>query len=271
VPFVLFLQACIFYVPHALFKVAEGGKVAGIISGLHQTEAEIHDEEREGRHKKLAKYFVKCINSHNTWALKMLICELLTLVNVVGNIYLIDTFLGGEFSSYGLQVASLVEVDPQNRIDPMSRVFPRMTKCLYQKYGPSGSIQTHDALCMLPINVINEKIYVFIWFWLVLLSIITIISVLYHLVLMISPTTLSQMIKKRLRHKDGISDILDDVTNNFQFGDWKLLHILAYNMAPIVFGEFVIELDNQLGEKVEAELPQNDSNANLRRPLLTPI
>ena len=95
--------------------------------------------------------------------------------------------------------------------------------------------------------------------------------VLIHLILMISPATLSQMIKKRLRHKEGISDILDDVTNNFQFGDWKLLHILAYNMAPIVFGEFVIELDNQFGEKVEAELPQNDSNANLRRPLLTPI
>ena len=33
VPFVLFMQACIFYVPHALFKVFEGGKVAGIISG----------------------------------------------------------------------------------------------------------------------------------------------------------------------------------------------------------------------------------------------
>ena len=35
VPFVLFLQACVFYTPHALFKLAEGGKVASIISGLH--------------------------------------------------------------------------------------------------------------------------------------------------------------------------------------------------------------------------------------------
>merc|ERR1712142_13352 len=136
------------------------------------------------------------MGSHNTWALKMLICELLTLVNVVGNIYLIATFLGGEFSSYGLQVASLVEVDPQNRIDPMSRVFPRMTKCLYQKYGPSGSIQTHDALCMLPINVINEKIYVFIWFWLIFLILLTGTNIVYHIVLVLSPNTLSQMIKR---------------------------------------------------------------------------
>ena len=27
VPFVLLLQACLFYTPHALFKLAEGGKV----------------------------------------------------------------------------------------------------------------------------------------------------------------------------------------------------------------------------------------------------
>ena len=25
-------------------------------------------------------------------------------------------------------------------------------------------VQKHDALCMLPINVVNEKIYVFLWF-----------------------------------------------------------------------------------------------------------
>jgi hypothetical protein len=39
----------------------------------------------------------------------------------------------------------------------MTRVFPRMTKCIYKKFGASGTIQTHDALCILPINVINEK------------------------------------------------------------------------------------------------------------------
>ena len=27
----------------------------------------------------------------------------------------------------------------------MSKVFPRVTKCTFQKYGPSGTIQNHDA------------------------------------------------------------------------------------------------------------------------------
>ena len=201
VPFVLFLQACVFYVPHVLLKYAEGGKVAGIISGLHQKEAELHDEERGGRHAKLARYVVKCVNTHNIWAAKMMICELFTFLNVLTNLYFIDLFLGGEFSTYGLEVINYVEDDPQFRVDPMSRVFPRMTKCLYQKYGPSGTIQTHDALCMLPINVINEKLYVFIWFWLIFLIIVTGLNIIYHAVLVCSPNTLSQMVKSRLRHK----------------------------------------------------------------------
>jgi len=271
VPLVLFLQACIFYVPHALFKVFEGGKVAAIISGLHHKSAEFQDEERGSSLGKLAKYFVKCINTHNFWASKMLFCEFLTFFNVLFNIFFIDVFLGGEFSKYGMEVINFVEDDPQNRIDPMSRVFPRMTKCLYQKYGPSGSIQTHDALCMLPINVINEKIYVFIWFWLIFLVIITGINIIYHFVLIMSPATLSQLIKRRLRHKEGISDILEDVTNRFMFGDWRLLHILAYNMNPMILAEFIEELHNQMREKDDITLPRNDSNANLRRPLLTPI
>ena len=110
-------------------------------------------------------------------------------------------FLGYEFSDYGLKVLQFVEDDPQNRSDPMSRVFPRMTKCNYKNYGPSGSVQHKDALCMLPINVINEKIYVFLWFWLVFLSFLTCINMVYHLALYFSPSTLSLMIKHKLRQR----------------------------------------------------------------------
>ena len=54
---------------------------------------------------------------------------------------------------------------------------------------------------MLPINVINEKIYVFVWFWLVALVTITGLHLVYHLLLLLSPATTSQIIKRRLRHK----------------------------------------------------------------------
>ena len=147
-----------------------------------------------------------------------------------------------------------------------------MTKCHNQKYELSGSIQTFDALCMLPINVMNEKIFVFIWFWLIFLAIITAFSLIYHLVLFFHPNTLGHMIKIRVRHNKSLRYILNDITKRFKFGDWRLLHILAYNISPLVFGEFLLELDNQIAVKeAEEKLLLNDCNANNRKPLLTPI
>lgn len=44
------------------------------------------------------------------------------------------------------------------------QIFPRVTKCTFHKYGASGSIQKHDALCVLALNILNEKIYIFLWY-----------------------------------------------------------------------------------------------------------
>jgi hypothetical protein len=49
--------------------------------------------------------------------------------------------------------------------DPMARIFPKVTKCTFNKYGPSATVEYIDGLCVLPLNVINEKIYIFLWFW----------------------------------------------------------------------------------------------------------
>ena len=43
-------------------------------------------------------------------------------------IILTDNFLGGEFTTYGTQVLHFPYENPENRVDPMSRIFPRMTK-----------------------------------------------------------------------------------------------------------------------------------------------
>merc|ERR1712203_507099 len=88
--------------------------------------------------------------------------QFLYLVNVVGQIFFVDCFLGWEFTKYGMAAAAFSELDEEERVDPMSKVFPRVTKCTFQKYGPSGTIQNHDAQCVLPINIINEKIYVYV-------------------------------------------------------------------------------------------------------------
>ena len=81
----------------------------------------------------------------------------------------------GEMFGY---VLNFLRYEPEHRVDPMAVVFPTMTKCTFRSYGQSGTIKTEDALCILPINIINQRLYVFFWFWLVILSTITAIN--YH-------------------------------------------------------------------------------------------
>lgn len=64
--------------------------------------------------------------------------ELSIQINVIGQIFLTNRFLGGEFLRYGIEVVQFLDQDPETRVDPMARVFPRLTKCVFHKYGSSG-------------------------------------------------------------------------------------------------------------------------------------
>ena len=164
-----------FYVPHWIWKMMEGKKFDNLINGLNLSLA-FDGELRSKKIQQLAEYMQKRRDDrleHRMWALKFYFCEFLNLVNVIFQICLTNTFLGYAFSEYGLEVLSFTNEDPENRVDPMSRVFPRVTKCRFEKYGGSGTIQNFDALCVLGMNIINEKIFIFLWFWYIMLAVIT--------------------------------------------------------------------------------------------------
>lgn len=105
----------------------------------------VNDESKEERKKILVDYFSENLNRHNFYAFRFFICEALNFINVFVQIYFMDYFLGGEFSTYGSDVLSFTEMEPEERGDPMSRVFPKVTKCTFHKYGPSGSVQKFDG------------------------------------------------------------------------------------------------------------------------------
>ena len=98
-----------------------------------------------------------------SYAYKFYFCEILNLLNVGLQLYLMDVFFGHSLSSFGLDLFTVTNEDPYRRTDPLAVIFPKVTKCTFNAHGIGGSIVSHDAICVLSINNINEKMYVFLW------------------------------------------------------------------------------------------------------------
>ena len=105
-------------------------------------------------------------------------------------------------------------MNQENRSDPMLEVFPRITKCTFHKYGASGSIQKHDALCVLALNILNEKIYIFLWFWFIILAVLSACAILYSALVVMLPTTREAIIKRRFRN--GTTNEVEGLISNIQ-------------------------------------------------------
>lgn len=152
------------------------------------------------------------------------------------NIFMTDRFLGGAFLTYGTDVVSFSNMNQENRTDPMVAVFPRVTKCTFHKFGPSGSIQKHDALCILALNILNEKIYIFLWFWFIILAVLSGLAICYSAAVVLLPSTRETILKRRFRF--GVPNAVDTIIRKTQVCD-NLLGISSSSCA--VFN--VIERD----------------------------
>ena len=79
--------------------------------------------------KRLHIVFSTYYFSHNIYVYKFILCEFLNLVNIVGQMYLMDVFFNGHFTSYGSDILTISNMDAEKRVDPMAKVFPKMAKC----------------------------------------------------------------------------------------------------------------------------------------------
>lgn len=176
--------------------VLSGGRIKALVEGLQMIALCKHNKKKDEmrfsgnyvipsqdtidfRMHVIKDEFYKHIKINKPFAKRLIFSEFLNLFNLVLQIYLTNRFLSGQFFSLGLD---FIQDDFTGRMDVLDVVFPKVTKCDFYKYGQSGSLQRHDALCVMALNIINEKIFVILWFWYILSILVTFGGLVWRLI-----------------------------------------------------------------------------------------
>lgn len=253
--FVLFFQAALFYAPHFFWKSYEGRLLRTITEELRDPLFKLEVEEMRKRARSVAQYLERSMRQHQRYYYLFAAFELANLLNVLAQIYIVDQFLGGTFTTYGLDVIEYAQLEQDDRVDPMVRVFPRMTKCSFHRFGSSGDVQKYDALCILPLNIINEKIYIIMWFWFVFLAALTSVWLVYRALTFFKPKLRLEVLKRRASLASGHE--LRYILARADTGDWFLLYMICKNMDSQWFNYVTSQVYKRLRRKEQEQRARN--------------
>ncbi|XP_069936710.1 innexin inx2-like [Cherax quadricarinatus] len=229
----LYFQIMMFYFPHYLWKILEGGKIKMLVS--HLNNSIVDDTIKQNRIKYLINYFTLNLHSQNIYVYKFFGCEILNFVNVIGQIYLTNRFLGYKFLTYGTQVIA--------SSTHMNELFPKVATCTLYKHGSSGSTEKIDSLCVLSLNIVNEKIFLFLYFWFIILAVCSVLGIIYRLATFV-PIIRNTILVMKVHRRHRLS--IKKISKKCKIGDWFFLYQLAKNMDSLIYEEFIQKLDLSL-------------------------
>jgi len=264
----LLIQACICYLPWAWWKDVERGRVAKLVEKISKdplTETPLGDQVVE-----LGNFLSNNSRWFDSCAVNLLMSQSMCLILSICQLYLMDLVLGNQFLHLGTHILSFEQLS-----FAMNKLFPIVVMCSMNYIGPSGEPVQVSGMCTLPINILNEKIYLIIWIWYLLMIIMSVISLLYQLSFLIAPY-LRQLSLQKNSNNIPFNQIRR-LVRRCTYGDFILLEILANNLDSSQFkallshlcdAEFNYRLtlpEHQLESISGDKSFQNDSNRVLNK------
>jgi len=229
----LVIQACVCYLPWAWWKGAERGKIAKLVEKISKdplTETPLVDQVAG-----LGNFLTNNSRWFDSCAVTHLLSQSLCLILTICQLYVMDLVLGNQFLHLGTHILSWEQLSVA-----MNRVFPLVVMCSMNYMGPTGEPVQVSGMCTLPINIVNEKIYLIIWIWYILMIILSVICLLHQLTLLLTPY-LRQLTLQR-SSKNIPSNQIRRLTRRCTYGDFILLQILAQNLDSTQFNALISHL-----------------------------
>jgi len=275
VPLYLIFLAVLFYLPRCLWLLWEGGLMKFFGKGTTTRFIEDQDEKRE----KLVQFFCRNIhNKYNIYFCGFMFCEFLNFAIVLIQFALTNRFLHFRYIDYGFKVWQYYLLPPEEQqmvgvINPMCHTFPRIASCEYWRWGTGGEQENINAICILALNIINDKVFLVLWWWFVLISLIATIRLIYRFIQCRCAFLRYQLINMRMNRyfkKSSKIKKIEGFLYQCKLGDWFVLYQLSKNLNRPFFMDFLTQLSVRYTDKVTCEEDPEDSGDNLVSMLLKP-
>ncbi len=201
----------------------------------------VSDENKIKQREKIVLFMKRNRGYHLQYAVSYAMVEILNLINIVSQMLLTDYFLDHAFTTYGLKVFQLTVKQPYHRDDLLARVFPTVTSCQMVTGGVAFGKVKHDILCILSINIINEKVYILLWFWFIFVLVCSVFCVIYRVATLFAPVRIFKLQRKLRRNEQR--ERAAYITKCCDYGEWFLIYRLSQNMDPVTFSELIEDID----------------------------
>jgi hypothetical protein len=282
-PMILLVQALLFYMPVMIWRTLNGRSGIDVNNIVESGETFQNTELAESREKTLnymtkqmnryltsqreyrsgctvsLKHFLSrtcclcCGRRHGNYLVVLYIfSKLVFIANVIGQLFVLNMFLGHDFNLYGIDVMRSLAAGEDWTASPR---FPRVTMCDF-KVRRLGNVQRYTVQCVLPINLFNEKIYLFLWFWMVFVALLTLLSLVQWVLRSAFRTDRYRYIKKHLMLMNKLDPDNDKpklvkfVEDYLRQDGVFVLRLVGHNTNAITVTEFVCALwDEYTGKK----------------------
>jgi len=240
VPFILFIQAILFYLPYRLWKHWEGGKLTKLLAKVSNdplTETSLKDQVQG-----ISKFIGANPGWFNSFASFLFFCELTILLSTVLQMYLLDLIFDGQFFHLGHDFANVDFSWEHYRI--VEEVFPLVTSCKMDFIANTGSKIQESAICVLSINILNQKIFIVSWYLHMAMIAFSLLWIVLEVLKMIIPGF--RYLLLRYRAKSLHSHVLTRLHKNSSFGQFTLLTLIANNVDSTQFEALLNLLHDQM-------------------------
>ncbi|KAI1307032.1 Innexin inx3 [Halotydeus destructor] len=200
-PLFLYFSALVLYCPRGYWKSLEKNIVKLALEDLSSEKPKNLSYE----------IFWNRLRGSKGRAFGLIRAKLLHLVALLITAAIAESIVSFTFFTYGWSHLWYHMGYAANELDPMIKYFPRMAKCRVLHFGPSGDVVRNDTMCVLPLNNMFDKIYLYCWLCLVV-GLITSVSDILSDVLHLRPTNVEQEQKSRLDEKFLLPIILRNLS-----------------------------------------------------------